>query len=117
MTQSRLVNRNVLSARGRTSMRLEPELWDALYEICAHEKIGVGDLIRRIEAQGHSGGRTSAVRVFVLQYYRAAAMDAGHSQAGHGASQPEDPDVEGGSPEGQSAGSYSRPPPIGAGLR
>jgi hypothetical protein len=27
MTVSRLVNRNVVAERGRTSMRLEPELW------------------------------------------------------------------------------------------
>ncbi|MBV8397624.1 MAG: ribbon-helix-helix domain-containing protein, partial [Acetobacteraceae bacterium] len=33
MAKSRLVNRNVVAGRGRTSMRLEPELWDALYEI------------------------------------------------------------------------------------
>ncbi len=37
MTVSRLVNRNVVAERGRTSMRLEPELWDALLEICGRE--------------------------------------------------------------------------------
>ena len=34
MKDSRLVNRNVVAGRGRTSMRMEPELWDALLEIC-----------------------------------------------------------------------------------
>ena len=29
-------------------------------------------------------GRTSAVRVFVLGYYRAAATEHGHGLAGHG---------------------------------
>ena len=33
MARSRLINRNVVAERGRTSMRLEPELWDALAEI------------------------------------------------------------------------------------
>ena len=65
-------------------MRLEPELWDALYEICQREGVGVGELIRQIEARGHAGGRTSAVRVFILQYFRAAATEDGHSAAGHG---------------------------------
>ena len=37
MTVSRLVNRNVVAERGRTSMRLEPELWDMLSEICERE--------------------------------------------------------------------------------
>lgn len=84
MATSRLVNRNVTAGRGRTSMRLEPELWDALYEICERERLSPGDLVRRIEAQNHSGGRTSAVRVYLLQYFRAAATEAGHQSAGHG---------------------------------
>jgi predicted DNA-binding ribbon-helix-helix protein len=74
---SRLVNRNVIAGRGRTSMRLEPEFWSALAEICQRERVRIGTLIRRIEteagdeAQVGEGGRTSAVRVFVLQYFRA----------------------------------------------
>jgi predicted DNA-binding ribbon-helix-helix protein len=81
---SQLVNRNVTASRGRTSMRLEPELWDALQEICTREGVTLGEMVRRIEEQGHRGGRTSAVRVHVLGYFRSAADDAGHFAAGHG---------------------------------
>jgi predicted DNA-binding ribbon-helix-helix protein len=81
---SRLVNRNVVAARGRTSMRLEPELWDALLEICLREDLDASELVRQIEAKGHAGGRTSAVRVYVLTYYRTAATEHGHLAAGHG---------------------------------
>ena len=70
MPSSRLINRNVVAERGRTSMRLEPELWDALAEICVRERQDINRLVRQIEAIGHSGGRTSAVRVFVLKYFR-----------------------------------------------
>jgi predicted DNA-binding ribbon-helix-helix protein len=84
-----LINRNVVAGRGRTSMRLEPELWDALAEICRRERQDVNRLVRQIEAIGHSGGRTSAVRVFVLQYFRDAASEAGHEAVGHGALQRE----------------------------
>ncbi len=70
MSTSRLVNRNVVAGRGRTSMRLEPELWDALSEICKRERISVAEIIKRIEDRGHPGGRTSAVRVYVVQYFR-----------------------------------------------
>ena len=84
MTSSRLINRNVVAGRGRTSMRLEPELWDALAEICLREGHDINHLVRQIEAIGHSGGRTSAVRVFVLQYFREAASEAGHEAASHG---------------------------------
>jgi predicted DNA-binding ribbon-helix-helix protein len=81
---SRLINRNVVAARGRTSMRLEPELWDALLEICLREDLDASELVRQIEAKGHAGGRTSAVRVHVLTYYRDAATEHGHLATGHG---------------------------------
>jgi predicted DNA-binding ribbon-helix-helix protein len=65
-------------------MRMEPELWDALLEICQREHRDMSQLVRTIEEIGHSGGRTSAVRVFVLEYFRAAASQSGHEAAGHG---------------------------------
>jgi predicted DNA-binding ribbon-helix-helix protein len=81
---SRLVNRNITAGAGRTSMRLEPEVWDALREICLREGIELRDLIKTVERTATPGGRTSAVRVHVLQYFRAAATDEGHLNAGHG---------------------------------
>ena len=66
MNGSRLVNKNVIAATGRTSMRLEPELWNALSEICLRERVNTGEMVRRIEANNHQGGRTSAVRVFIV---------------------------------------------------
>ncbi len=84
MSSSRLVNRNVTSTNGRTSMRLEPELWSALEEICHRESMTLADLVKSIERRGHPGGRTSAVRVFVLTYFRNAASEDGHRMAGHG---------------------------------
>jgi predicted DNA-binding ribbon-helix-helix protein len=84
MTISRLVNRNVVAERGRTSMRLEPELWDMLSEICDREVQDMSTLVRQVEAAGHAGGRTSAVRVFIANYFRTASTEAGHAAAGHG---------------------------------
>ena len=84
MKASCLVNRNVTALRGRTSMRLEPELWEALEEICAREAMSLTEIVKQIERVGHPGGRTSAVRVHVLAYFRRAATEAGHRQAGHG---------------------------------
>src|SRR5689334_24531607 len=81
---SRLVNRNVVAGTGRTSMRLEPELWDALFEICQREGHAVHELIKRVDAMRHEGGRTSAVRVYLIQYFRSAATESGHASVGHG---------------------------------
>jgi len=84
MTQSRLINRNIVAARGRSSMRLEPEIWDALQEICRRERLLMGDLVRRVEQGSGAVARTSAVRVFAFAYFRAAATEDGHRAAGHG---------------------------------
>lgn len=84
MFVSRLLNRNVTLPNGhRTSIRLEPELWAMLTEICHREDIAVGDLIERI-GRGVAQ-RTSAVRVYILQYLHAAVTEQGHRKAGHGA--------------------------------
>jgi predicted DNA-binding ribbon-helix-helix protein len=85
--ESRLINRNVTAARGRTSMRLEPELWSALEEICHREGITLAEVVQKIEManpKSNEGGRTSAVRVHIVTYFRNAATDEGHQLAGHG---------------------------------
>lgn len=83
---SRLVSRNISTAGRRTTMRLEPELWDAAVEICHREDVTMADLVTRID-DGRSAdkeGRTSAVRVYILAYFRTAATDASHQAVGHG---------------------------------
>jgi predicted DNA-binding ribbon-helix-helix protein len=84
MTVSRLVNRNVVAERGRTSMRLEPEIWDMLSEICKREALDMNTLVRQIESARHTGGRTSAVRVYIAKYFHTAASESGHATVGHG---------------------------------
>jgi predicted DNA-binding ribbon-helix-helix protein len=89
MGDSRLVNRNVTAGGARTSIRLEPELWDALLEICKRERMTLARIVQNIEtkrlAAADTGGRTSAVRVHIMEYFRAAATEAGHAAANHGA--------------------------------
>lgn len=56
-------------------MRLEPEFWDALGEICRREQKDLASLIQNIEATSPPAGRTSAVRTFILSYFRSAASE------------------------------------------
>lgn len=84
MRASRLINRNVYAERGRTSIRLEPEFWDAINEICRREQLSARELCCAIaNLTGNAGGRTSAVRVFVVAYFREASTAEGHLLAGH----------------------------------
>jgi predicted DNA-binding ribbon-helix-helix protein len=84
MSSSSLVVRNIVAETGRTTMRLEPELWNMLVEICEREQRDIGALVRQIEAAGHAGSRTRAVRIYIMTYFREAATEAGHDVGGHG---------------------------------
>ncbi len=77
---STLINRNIVVAGHRTSMRLEPEMWDALTEICAREKCSVKEICTLIDSSRGSSSLTSAVRVFVLAYFRFAAANSNQKQ-------------------------------------
>jgi predicted DNA-binding ribbon-helix-helix protein len=70
---SRLENRNVVNAQGkRTSIRLEPEFWDALAEIAKQGGKSLGALVTEIDAKSPrvAGERTSEIRRFILKWYR-----------------------------------------------
>lgn len=81
---SRLINRNFNAGSGRSSMRLEPEIWEALLEICAREKMGMGELVRKVDDEREIGGRTSAIRTFTFNYFKKAVTEEGHRSARHG---------------------------------
>lgn len=54
-------------------MRLAPEFWDALQEICQRQAISLEELASEAVRAYPDGGRTSAVRVFAVRYFRSAA--------------------------------------------
>ncbi|MBY6266268.1 hypothetical protein EI613_30820 [Azospirillum sp. 412522] len=96
-----LRSQNIMIGGHRTSMRLEPSMWDALEDIGRREGLTVNRLCtqikERIEEQARRRGinpedadvtLTSAVRVFIASYYRRACTEDGHQRAGHGGSDP-----------------------------
>ncbi len=82
---STLVNRNVTIGRRRTSLRLEPAMWDALEEIWRREEMSQHELCAMIDGRRHASSLTAAIRVFIVNYFRAAATEEGHASTGHGA--------------------------------
>lgn len=68
--ESALVSRNIVIGGHRTSIRLEPELWEALKTVSQMEGQSVNELCSRIANNDwREGGFTSAVRVFVVKYF------------------------------------------------
>lgn len=80
---STLLSGNVTVAGRRTSIRLEPAMWDALKEISAREAKTVHDVVTEIAHHRNQSSLTAAIRVFLLRYFKAAATEEGHRRAGH----------------------------------
>lgn len=83
--KSSLVSRNVTVGKKRTSLRLEPEMWQELKNISNYEGCSISDLVTLIRLRKRDNmSLTSSVRLFVMLYYRSAANLDGHKKAGHG---------------------------------
>ncbi len=68
---------NVTINGHRTSLRLEEEFWDGLGDICELEGLSVHELCSLIDQRRHGSSRTSAVRAFIVTYFRVAAGNSG----------------------------------------
>lgn len=79
-----LKNRNVRINGQRTSLRLEPAMWDALEEIARREGRSINEICTILEDVRGRSTRTAALRVFILHYFRMAATETGHRLVGHG---------------------------------
>lgn len=85
ISRSTLVSRNIVISGHRTSVRLEPEMWDGLREICRRERSNMHQICTSVSLQKvDESSLTASIRVFVMRYYREAATEEGHSKAGHG---------------------------------
>lgn len=85
VAQTTLVSRNITVAGRRTSVRLEPEMWNALREIAKREGCSIHDICTVVELRKNpKTSLTAAIRVFLMLYFRAASSEEGHLQAGHG---------------------------------
>ena len=83
--KSTLVSRNITVLGRRTSVRLEPEMWNALREISRRENCKIHDICSLIQLRKNPNtSLTAGIRVFLMLYYRASSTEEGHTRAGHG---------------------------------
>lgn len=68
--KSILESRNVTVGNKRTSMRLEPQMWESLEKIARTEGVTINNLCTQIDLRRRDVGLTSATRVFIISYYR-----------------------------------------------
>jgi predicted DNA-binding ribbon-helix-helix protein len=64
---------NVVAGGHRTSIRLEPLMWEALHEIAAEQGMTLNQLVTQIKRRAGGSSLTSAIRVYIVEFYRSAA--------------------------------------------
>jgi predicted DNA-binding ribbon-helix-helix protein len=85
--KSTVVKRSIIVDGHKTSISLEDAFWKGLKDIAAGRHLNLSDLIARIDSDREQGNLSSAIRLFVLDFYREqlsqlAANAEGHGQAG-----------------------------------
>jgi predicted DNA-binding ribbon-helix-helix protein len=68
--KSAVIKRSARVDGRKTSVSLEDEFWDALKKIAATRNVGIQKLISMINRQRQNNNLSSAIRVYVLSYYR-----------------------------------------------
>jgi predicted DNA-binding ribbon-helix-helix protein len=73
--KSQVAKRSIIVAGHKTSVSLEDAFWNGLKEIAGRRDITLSDLVAAIDSQRHHGNLSSAIRLFVLEFYRQQRID------------------------------------------
>ena len=71
--KSPVVKRSIVIAGHKTSVSLEDAFWKGLKEIAGGRDMTLSELVATIDSDRRHGNLSSAIRLFVLEYYRGRA--------------------------------------------
>jgi predicted DNA-binding ribbon-helix-helix protein len=74
--KSPVVKRSIVIAGHKTSVSLEDAFWKGLKEIAVGRGVTLSDMVAAIDQERRHGNLSSAIRLFVLDYYRAKSHEA-----------------------------------------
>jgi predicted DNA-binding ribbon-helix-helix protein len=77
--KSPVVKRSIVIAGHKTSVSLEDAFWKGLKDIAIAQRTTLSDLVASIDGERRHGNLSSAIRLFVLDHYRARGN--GHDEA------------------------------------
>ena len=78
---SPVIKRSVVIAGHKTSVSLEDAFWTSLKEIAISRGVTLSELVTSIDVERQQGNLSSAIRLFVLDYFRSRAQAAGPADA------------------------------------
>jgi predicted DNA-binding ribbon-helix-helix protein len=81
--KSPIVKRSIVLDGHKTSVSLEDAFWNGLKEIAGKRLLTLSDLIGSIDAERQQGNLSSALRLFVLEFYR-SQVPKGELEGGGG---------------------------------
>lgn len=74
--KSPVVKRSIVVAGHKTSVSLEEAFWNGMKEISSARNLTLSDLVGEIDTNRQQGNLSSAIRLFVLDYFRSRAAPA-----------------------------------------
>ncbi|HKA80031.1 MAG TPA: ribbon-helix-helix domain-containing protein [Xanthobacteraceae bacterium] len=83
--KSPVVKRSIVIAGHKTSVSLEDAFWQGLKEIAVGRDLTLSDLVATIDTERQHGNLSSAIRLFVLDFYRNQLTD---DKAAHDGTRP-----------------------------
>ena len=80
--KSPVVKRSVVIASHKTSVSLEDAFWKGLKEIASGRDMTLSDLVAAIDSERQHGNLSSAIRLYVLDFYRNQLSDHNEGRDG-----------------------------------
>jgi predicted DNA-binding ribbon-helix-helix protein len=84
--KSLVAKRSIVAAGHKTSVSLEDAFWQGLKEIARGRNVTLSELVAAIDSGRRQGNLSSAIRLFVLDFYRNQLADVKtgrHAAEGH----------------------------------
>jgi len=72
--KSPVVKRSIVIAGHKTSVSLEDQFWKGLKDIAGGRDMTLSDLVSTIDSDRRHGNLSSAIRLFVLDFYRSQVI-------------------------------------------
>ena len=79
--KSPVVKRSIVVAGHKTSVSLEEAFWNGMKEISGLRDMTLSELVGEIDSNRQQGNLSSAIRLFVLDYFRTRAASAAPESA------------------------------------
>jgi predicted DNA-binding ribbon-helix-helix protein len=72
--KSPVVKRSIVLGGQKTSVSLEEAFWIGMKEVAGQRSMTLSELVGEIDTNRHHGNLSSAIRLFVLDYFRSSRV-------------------------------------------